>query len=113
MMEPLVGSKASKEQLKSIYLVMMHIEEYRKSLQAYDIDDVFTVASENEKDPDTNEFRPMVAATPINLFSNGSKVDLELIKHASKYMSGYGQKWMLQNLLWTGTKLLNSCNDKL
>jgi hypothetical protein len=47
------------------------------------------------------------------LFSHGSEVDLEIIKHASEYMSGCGQKWMLQNLLWSGTKPLNSCDDKL
>jgi hypothetical protein len=57
-MEPLVGLKASKEQLKLIYSVTMLIEEYRKSLQAYNMDSVFTAACEYEQDPNTNEFRP-------------------------------------------------------
>lgn len=92
---------------------MMRIKEYRKSLQAYDMEDVFTITSEYKQDPNTNEYRPNADAEPINLFVHASKVDLELIKKASEYMSGYRQWWILQNLLWSGAKLLNSCNDKL
>jgi hypothetical protein len=49
----------------------------------------------------------------INLFTVSHKVDLEVVKKASSYMMHYGEEWLLQNLLWSSTKLLNSCNDKL
>ena len=43
-----------------------------------------------------------------------SKVDLETVKHASKFVALQNDaNYLVQNLIWSGTKLLNSCNDKL
>ena len=78
MMEPLSGNKPSKEQLKSIYSVTMRVEEFRKSLQAYDMDDVFMIASAYETHDDDGEDWPAVGARPINLFSSSNDVDMEL-----------------------------------
>lgn len=113
MMEPLAGAKASKEQLKTIYSITMRIEEFRKSLQAYDMDDVFMIASEYEIDEETGNFTPVAGSRQVSLFTAASEVSLETVKQASEFMTLYGQNWLLQNLLWGGTKLLNSCDDKL
>jgi hypothetical protein len=53
MMVLLVGKKASKDQLKSIYLITMRIEEFRKAFQAYDMEDIFTIVSEYVLEEDT------------------------------------------------------------
>jgi hypothetical protein len=113
MMEPLIGSKASREQLKSIYSVTMRIEEFRRSLQAFDMEDVFLIASAYVVDPTTGDFVPEMGSRPINLFTSLSDVDLETIKNASAFSTHYGQDFVLENLLWSGAKLLNSCEDKL
>lgn len=57
MMEPLVGTKASQEQLKTIYSIVMHIKEFCKVLQAFDMDDVFVITNkyiQDEQDPGKN-----------------------------------------------------------
>lgn len=113
MMEPLSGNKPSKEQLKSIYSVTMRVEEFRKSLQAYDMDDVFMIASAYETHDDDGEDWPAVGARPINLFSSSNDVDMELVKQASRFFTTYGQESHVENLIWSGTKLLNSCDDLL
>ena len=43
-----------------------------------------------------------------------SKVDLDTVKHASEFVALQGDAdFLVQNLIWSGTKLLNSCDDKL
>jgi uncharacterized membrane protein YgcG len=112
MMEPFVGTKTSTEQLKSIYSVTMRMEEFRKSLQSFDMDDVFCIASDYEMDADTN-WIPAVGNRPINLFTSHQDVDLETVKRASSYSLHWGADFVVQNLLWSGAKLLNSCDDTL
>ena len=46
LMAPLADTKANKDQLESIYFLTMWVEEFHKSLQAFDMDNVFTIASE-------------------------------------------------------------------
>ena len=46
LMAPLADTKANKDQLESIYSITMRVEEFHKSLQAFDMDDVFTITSE-------------------------------------------------------------------
>lgn len=111
-MEPIIGKKASQDQLKSIYSVTMRVEEFRKSLQAFDMADVFQVASSYEKN-DEGEYWPAVGARPIDLFSSTQDVDIDTVKQASAFYTMYGQEYHVENLLWSGTKLLNSCDDQL
>jgi hypothetical protein len=112
MIEPLSGAKASKEQLKSIYSVTMRVEEFRRSLQAFDMDDVFVVASAYEPN-DEGETWPVAGARPINLFSSSQDVDIETVKSASAFFTLFGQEHHVENLVWSGTKLLNSCDERL
>ena len=46
LMAPLSDMNATTEQLQSIYSITMRVEESHKSLQAFDMDDVFTIKSE-------------------------------------------------------------------
>jgi hypothetical protein len=47
LMELIVdGTKASADQLKTIYSVQQCIDEFKSVLQAFDMDDVFTIPSE-------------------------------------------------------------------
>jgi hypothetical protein len=112
MMEPLSGAKASKEQLKSIYSVTMRVEEFCRSLQAFDMDDVFVIASAYEPN-DEGEIWPIAGAHPINLFLASQDVDIKTVKRASAFFALFGQEHHVEKLVWSGTKLLNSCDDCL
>ena len=116
LMAPLADTKANKDQLESIYFLTMWVEEFHKSLQAFDMDNVFTITSEyiNEVKNNVTYKIPGPRAAVINLFMMHSKVDLETVKHASEFVALQGDaNYLLQNLIWSGTKLLNSCDDKL
>jgi hypothetical protein len=91
----------------------MRVEEFRKSLQAFDMDDVFIVASSYEMNPDLGDYVPAPGASTINLFTSSQDVVVETIKRASAFSTHYGQDFMVENLLWSGAKLLNSCDDTL
>ena len=116
LMAPLADTKANKDQLQSNYSFTMWVEEFHKSLQAFDMDDVFTIASEyiDEVKNNVTYKIPGLNAAVINLFSMHSKVDSETIKHASEFVALQGDMdYLVQNLIWSGTKLLNSSDDKL
>jgi hypothetical protein len=113
MIEPLIGTKPTKEQLQSIYSVTMRIEEFRRSLQAFDMEDVFVIANEYDIDATSGDYKPATGSRPINLFTSIQDVDLNTLKNASAFSTHYGQEFVLENLLWSGAKLLNSCDDKL
>jgi hypothetical protein len=99
MTEPFVGTKTSTEQLKSIYSVTMWIkQEFRKSLQSFEMDDVFCIASDYEMDADT-KWIPAAGNRPINLFTLHQDVDLETIKHASSYSLHWGADFVCHSKL--------------
>jgi hypothetical protein len=112
LMEPIMeGAKASRDQLKSIYSVTLRVEEFRRSLQSFDMDDVFIIPSKFERQEE--EDWPATDAKTINLFTAGKNVSDLVVKTASTFMMKRGQEFHVENLLWSGAKLLNSCDDKL
>jgi len=100
--------------LDQTYSVTMRIEEFRRELKRFDLDDVFTIASSYSPnaDFDGDDF-PEVGARAVDLFHSYNDVDLETIKKASAFFMRRGQPYHVENLLWSGNKLLNSCDDKL
>jgi hypothetical protein len=113
LMEPIAdGTKASADQLKTIYSVQRRIDEFKSMLQAFDMDDVFIVPSAFSEDENGDD-RPAATARKLDLFTSNQDVSLEVVKKASVYRATFGQDYHVQNLLWSGTKLLNSCDEKL
>ena len=100
--------------LDQTYSVTMRIEEFRRELKRFDLEDVFTIASSYAPNEafDGDEF-PEAGARPIDLFHSYNDVELETIKKASAFFMQRGQPFHVENLLWSGTKLLNSCDEKL
>jgi hypothetical protein len=100
--------------LNQTYSVTMRIEEFRRELKRFDLEDVFTIASSYAPNAnfDGDEF-PEAGARPIDLFHSYNDVNLETIKKASTFFMERGQSYHVENLLWSGTKLLNSCDEKL
>jgi hypothetical protein len=113
LMEPIAdGTKASADQLKTIYSVQRRIDEFKSMLQAFDMDNVFTVPSVFSEDENGDD-RLAATARKLDLFTSNQDVSLEVVKKASVYRATFGQDYHVQNLLWSGTKLLNSCDEKL
>jgi hypothetical protein len=113
LMEPIAdGTKASADQLKTIYSVQQRIDEFKSVLQTFNMDDIFTIPSEFSANASGDE-RLATSARKVDLFISNQSVTLEVVKKASVYYATYKKDYHVKNLLWSGTKLLNSCDEKL
>ncbi len=113
IMGPLDGKRPTKDKLKVVYSVNLRIEEFRAACKRFDMADVFQIASAYSLDADKDEYRPAVGCRPIHLFNSHSDVTLDTVKKASAFYFLRGQDFHVQNLLWTGEKILNSCDEEL
>ena len=56
---------------------------------------------------------PSIASTGRNPFSGHKHLTLEHCMHMSKFWMEVRQEFHAESLLWSGTKLLNSCDEEL
>ena len=49
----------------------------------------------------------------VNLFESPKEVTVETVVHASSFVSQLGEDSAVQNLHWSGTRILNSCDELL
>lgn len=112
---PILDDDATKEQLEAVYNVSMRIVEFKKSLRLTDMTDVFSIPDSFEENPDPNveEEWPAGAAESVDILNEPTSVTLEVTKKMSIFLARRGQGYHAENLLWSGTKLLNSCDKTL
>jgi hypothetical protein len=99
--------------LKKVYNLSVRTTEFENALKEYDLDDVFQVPTLMEFNEPEDIWIPAPGAQSIDLFKRYNKVDLETVKHFSQFVALRGPRFMSQNLIWSGTKFLNSCSDDL
>jgi hypothetical protein len=75
----------------------MPIEEFLKSLQSFDMDDVFCIARYYAMDSNDSNWVPAPPGNmPINLFTLHQDVaDLKTVKHASSYSLHWGAEFVV------------------
>ena len=111
---PIDGSGANDlDQLKKIYSVTMRVGELKSAMMNYDLQDVFRIASAYKENLVSHEDEPDPEAEAVDLFAKHAEVSLETVKQASMFFSRFGQTFQVENLIWSGTKILNSCDDEL
>jgi len=77
------------------------------------MDDVFTLIPEEFVVNTQGVCKPVSGAALQSLFSPTSRPTVDNVRKYSVYASTYGPDYMVQNLLWSGTKFLESCDDEL
>lgn len=97
------------DHFESVYSVVTRFDDLQESLRRNDMIDVFTIASEYELDGSG----PTATATPVDLFHDIKSTDLGLVKLANQYFMEYGADYHGENVVWSGEKILNSCDDAL
>lgn len=97
------------DHFESVYLVVTRFDDLQQSLRSNDMLDVFIIGSEYELDGSG----PSRTATEIDLFHNIKSVDINVIKMASQYFIEYGDTYHGENVIWSGEKILNSCDATL
>jgi Zinc knuckle len=115
IMEPFdKNAKLTKEQLKGVYSVQLRVEELRYSLQEYDMLDVFTIPSRLVYEEGEGRWVPAQGARQIDLFTSHQDVSLDTIRKTMQFKKLWAEEqWVVDNMIWSGQKILNSCDDKL
>jgi hypothetical protein len=91
---------------ESVYSVVTCFDDLQQSLQVNDMLDVFSIASDYNMDGSGLT----KLATSIDLFHNIRDTDMKLVKLANQYFMEYGQDYHGENVVWSGEKILNSCD---
>ena len=108
------GDLDQTDSLRDLYSVTMRIEEFQSSLLRHDMAGVFLIPSDFVDDPDqVFDFVPALGSHPVDLFTNHAEIELDTVKSAGCFLIQAGREFHVQNLLWSGTKLLNSCTELL
>lgn len=115
LMKPLTekDGKLDLESVNNVYSLVIRTQELRTALASEDMADVFLIANAYVRDEDMYEDVPARGASPVNLFTSYQDVTLDLVKKASAFIMNRGQNYHVQNLLWSGAKILNSCDSSL
>ena len=98
--------------LKSVYSISIKNEELKAAFRQYDMAGVMTCPSSMTMNAN-GEPEPASGATQVDLFNNVMEVELSTLKDYSRWMMAYGQDFHVENLYWTGNKILNSCSSPL
>ena len=98
--------------LEATYSVQMRIKEFRQELMHYDMEDVFTIPNRFVSDPGRG-VSPAPDAKAVDILTAYKEVDLDTVVIACQFRARFGPMYMGQNLVWSGTKLLNSCSEQL
>ena len=97
------------DHFESVYSVVTRFDDLQESLRTNDMLDVFTIASSYESDGSG----PTSTATTVDLFHGIKSTDLSLVKAASQYFIEFGEDYHGENIVWSGEKILNSCDSTL
>jgi hypothetical protein len=108
-----IDEKSTLDHLKKVYSVVNRFADLQHQVEQNDMGDVFTIPSQFTLDPTTGHYIPSPSATAINLFTDANLVSLETARHANAYFAQYGARYHGENVLWSGEKILNSCDSSL
>jgi len=76
--------------------------------------DIFVIASDYFQNPQQNgDLIPTDNAGTIDLFTEYSKVSIDLVKQTSEFIMFSGEDYHIENANWSREKILTSCEEKL
>lgn len=111
-----VDEKSAVADLQSIYSIQVRLRELRKELAQHNILDVFTVFSQYESST-RQGFTVAFPSTDIKhrhlLTDKYNITTFENVKKANAFYMLCGAKYQVENLKWSGEKVLASCEDAL
>jgi hypothetical protein len=105
----LINENSPIDHFESVYSVVTRFDDLQDALRRNDMLDVFTIASEYNADGSG----PTTTAVEINLFHDIKNTDLSIVKLANQYFMEYGKDYHGENCVWSGEKILNSCDNTL
>ena len=100
------------EHLEAVYLVVTRFEDLKTQMIANNMADVFTIPSSFSLQTN-GTYIPDANATEIDLFTETTKVSLDIVQKATAYFIQFGKEYHRENVIWSGEKILNSCDGEL
>ena len=101
-------TKPGTEELENVYSLALLLRSFEEECIKYQMEDVFMILPHN-LDGSINS-----NGTPRNLFQQYKQIELPDIKLSCKSYFEFGSEdYIVENLAWSGEKLLNSCDDSL
>jgi hypothetical protein len=107
-----IDEKASVEHFEAVYSVITRFEDLSNQMIKNDMIDVFSIPSSFVLNS-SNNYVPSPSATPMKLFSDANKIDLDTVRRANEYYIKFGADYHGENVVWSGEKILNSCDTDL
>jgi hypothetical protein len=108
-----IDEKSTLDHLKKVYSVVNRFADLQHQVEQNDMGDVFTIPSEFTLDPTSGHYVPSPHAKAINLFTDSNVVSLITVRRATAYFTRFGTTYHGENILWSGEKILNSCDTSL
>lgn len=97
-----------KTELDNVYSLALRVRKFREDCIRYDMHDVF------ETLPFLDDGKLADNAEPISLFDNYKDISLENVRKSTRlYYEHASEDYIIENLVWSGEKLLNSCEAEL
>jgi hypothetical protein len=96
-------------EVDNVYSLALRVRKFREDCCRHDIHDIFEIIPFLPDDVklDTN-------AEPKNLFDNYKDISLDnVIKSTRMYYEHGAEDYLVENIVWSGEKLLNSCEPEL
>ena len=95
-------------ELDNVYSLALRVRKFREDCIRHDMHDVF------ETLPFLDDGKLADNAKPTSLFDNYKDVSLENVRKSTRlYYEHASEEYIIENLVWSGEKLLNSCKADL
>mmetsp|Transcript_12618 Transcript_12618/g.18128 ORF Transcript_12618/g.18128 Transcript_12618/m.18128 type:complete len:120 (+) Transcript_12618:460-819(+) len=88
-----VNEDANMKQLEAVYSVSIRVTQLKEFFKKCDMADIFVIASDYFQNPQQNgDLIPTDNAGTIDLFTEYSKVSIDLVKQASEFIMFRGEE---------------------
>lgn len=111
-----VDEKSAVADLQSIYSIQVRLRELRKELVQNNLIDVFTIFSEFESTLRPGYSVPLPSTDIVHrhqLLDKYNVTNFENVKRANAFYMICGADYQVENLKWSGEKILESCEEAL
>lgn len=110
-----IDEKSSVQDFQSIYSIEIRLRELQKSLKESDLLPVFTIFQDWETSirPNRSRALPIPGTSDLNLLKKFNGTSVDSIKRSTEFWLLSGGDYHVEDIRWSGEKILASCDDAL
>lgn len=110
-----IDEKSTVKDFQSIYSIEIRLRELHKSLKESDLLPVFTIFHQWESSirPNRSKALPIPGPSDLNLLKKFNGTSVDNIKRSTEFWLLSGGDYHVEDIRWSGEKILASCDDAL